>query len=392
MQFNIYALVLLFAGVQGLFYVFQFSLRSFREERRSDLWMAGLILALCISNLSSMLGFMGIHVLGQELWFFPYDPSFLIGPMMLFYLKAQINVEFRLSRKELWHFLPFCVYFVHHLLVFCAGPNATEWWVKAFFWRYHLGDIEVIAGNVSLVVYLVLAWRLYRNYLKWLPNERSDIEKVQLRWYQHFLILSSIGVVAAMGFFIWSLISPLSFWQDWILRALVGLIICFISFHGYLQAQPHNLAFAGTPTNEPIDSPAEAESGNPSDPTVSAIEKADKLSAEELQAWCVKIDKLMHAEQLHLNPELTLNLLSERLGSYNALVSNVINAGFHKNFNDFVNTYRIEAFQEKVKDPKLSHYSLLALAFESGFNSKSTFNRSFKKITGKMPSDFVGER
>jgi AraC-like DNA-binding protein len=392
MQFNIYAIVLLFACAQGLFYIFQLIRRAWLEERRSDLWLAGLILALCTSNLSSMLGFMGIHVLGQALWFFPYDPSFLIGPLMLFYLKAQINVDFRLTKKELWHFLPFCIYFVHHLLVFCAGPSATDWWVKTVFWRFHLGDLETIGSNVSLVVYLILAWRLYHNYLKWLPNERSDVERVQLRWYQHFLILSSIGVAAAMGFFTWSLIAPLSYWQDWALRALVGLIICFISFHGYLQAQPYTLAF------KPLDAPAQnleerqAESQAAGSPEALGQEKADKLSPEELQTWCAKIDALMHAEQLHLNPELTLNLLSEKAGSYNALISNVINTGFQKNFNDFVNTYRIEAFQEKVKDPKLSHYSLLALAFESGFNSKSTFNRSFKKITGKMPSDFVGER
>jgi AraC-like DNA-binding protein len=66
----------------------------------------------------------------------------------------------------------------------------------------------------------------------------------------------------------------------------------------------------------------------------------------------------------------------------------VINTGFQKNFNDFVNAYRVADFQKKVNDPKLSHYTLLALAYECGFNSKSTFNRAVKKATGQLPSTF----
>jgi AraC-like DNA-binding protein len=69
-------------------------------------------------------------------------------------------------------------------------------------------------------------------------------------------------------------------------------------------------------------------------------------------------------------------------------LSYVINTGFQKNFNDFVNAYRVADFQKKVNDPKLSHYTLLALAYECGFNSKSTFNRAVKKATGQLPSTF----
>ena len=97
----------------------------------------------------------------------------------------------------------------------------------------------------------------------------------------------------------------------------------------------------------------------------------------------------MQTEKLYLNPELTLSTLSEQLNTHNSLLSNVINTGFQKNFNDFVNAFRVADFQEKVKDPTLSHYTLLALAYECGFNSKSTFNRAVKKATGELPSALV---
>ena len=71
------------------------------------------------------------------------------------------------------------------------------------------------------------------------------------------------------------------------------------------------------------------------------------------------------------------------------LLSAVINSGFSKNFNDFVNEFRVNVFKEKIKDPKLQHLTLLAIAFDCGFNSKATFNRSFKKATGLSPKEWL---
>ena len=81
--------------------------------------------------------------------------------------------------------------------------------------------------------------------------------------------------------------------------------------------------------------------------------------------------------------------LADHLNTHNSLISNVINAGFQKNFNDFVNGFRVEIFKEKIINPKLQHLTLLAIAFDCGFNSKSTFNRAVKKATDKMPSEFL---
>ena len=97
----------------------------------------------------------------------------------------------------------------------------------------------------------------------------------------------------------------------------------------------------------------------------------------------------MHQDHLYLQPDLSLSQLADLLNTHSAQISNTINAAFNKNFNDFVNEFRVEAFQNKVNDPKLQHLTLLAIAFECGFNSKSTFNRAVKKVTGQQPSDFL---
>ena len=70
-------------------------------------------------------------------------------------------------------------------------------------------------------------------------------------------------------------------------------------------------------------------------------------------------------------------------------LSETINAGFHKNFNDFVNQYRINAFKQKLNNKEQQKLSLLGIAYECGFNSKATFNRVFKKFNQVSPSDYL---
>ena len=115
----------------------------------------------------------------------------------------------------------------------------------------------------------------------------------------------------------------------------------------------------------------------------------NKMDNFDLEKWQSKIEQVMVNEKLYLNPELTLSELSDKVESHNSLISNVINTKFQKNFNDFVNEFRVNVFKEKIKDPKLQHLTLLAIAFDCGFNSKSTFNRAVKKVTGEMPSAFL---
>jgi AraC-like DNA-binding protein len=70
-------------------------------------------------------------------------------------------------------------------------------------------------------------------------------------------------------------------------------------------------------------------------------------------------------------------------------MSKTLNDSFQKNFFDFINTYRTEAFKEKLDDPKFQNYTFLAVAYEAGFNSKTAFNRSFKRVTGQSPSEYL---
>ena len=93
----------------------------------------------------------------------------------------------------------------------------------------------------------------------------------------------------------------------------------------------------------------------------------------------------MLQDKLYLEPELSLSDLAVKLKTNTSVLSAAINSNFGKNFNDFVNEYRVEEFKKQIKLPENQHYTLLAVAFDCGFNSKATFNRAFKKFTGQAP-------
>nr|WP_246615810.1 helix-turn-helix transcriptional regulator [Aquimarina litoralis] len=94
----------------------------------------------------------------------------------------------------------------------------------------------------------------------------------------------------------------------------------------------------------------------------------------------------MLEEQLFKDPELTLASLSKQLDVKPYLVTKCLNTIYQKKFNDYINELRIEEVKRLLNDPKNDNFTLLALAYEAGFNSKASFNRAVKKITGNPPS------
>jgi AraC-like DNA-binding protein len=99
----------------------------------------------------------------------------------------------------------------------------------------------------------------------------------------------------------------------------------------------------------------------------------------------------MTEKKLYQTPELTLNIVSKELNIHPNTLSQVINSVEQKNFFDYVNTLRIEEFKHRITNPDNHKYTLLSLAYECGFNSKTSFNRNFKNLTGKSPSEFLKE-
>ncbi len=113
--------------------------------------------------------------------------------------------------------------------------------------------------------------------------------------------------------------------------------------------------------------------------------KKSLLDKKELKQYHDRLEQLISDEEPYLDPDLTLRDLAEMLEIPPNHLSQLLNEGFDKNFSEFVNSYRLAAFKSKAADPSQRHLTILALAYDSGFNSKTVFNTYFKKTTGITP-------
>lgn len=114
--------------------------------------------------------------------------------------------------------------------------------------------------------------------------------------------------------------------------------------------------------------------------------KKSLLEPALVEQYKKQLEQLMEAQEPYLDPALTLRALAERMSMPPNQLSQLLNEGFDQNFSEFINSYRLLAFKERAQNPAFRHLTILALAFDSGFNSKTVFNTFFKKSMGMTPS------
>ncbi len=118
------------------------------------------------------------------------------------------------------------------------------------------------------------------------------------------------------------------------------------------------------------------------------VKRSDKETSPALLERANWLKSKMETEEYYLDPELTLQSLANELGIPANTISQTINDGLNKSFSDFVNEYRIDSVIQKFKNTMYDNVTILGMAYDSGFNSKTTFNRTFKKMTGTTPAAY----
>lgn len=371
-SFSIYSSILWLGFLQAIIYFFLLAIRSWRQSRLSDLLLGLLLIQAGLLLLPYMLGFMGIGIMWNELLFFPTEPGLLIGPTIFAYLLSQTNQEFKLERKHLLHVIPFGLYATYHLIIFVQGSEFVQNWLSEVHLSY-VDTVERIGILVSNISYLFFSFRHYNQYRKWIETEFSNPEDVRLDWYRIYLIVVASGIALSWIFNLVQMAGHnLSYTQSWWEYAGIVLLIYILSINGYHQTQTVYLYF-----------PREEEGSS------EESEQNTSIPEQELEEKKQELTRLMEQKQIFLQPQLSLREVGTMMGLPKSILSQVINQGFNKNFSQFVNEYRVSHFQEMVREPKNQHLSLLAIALDSGFNSKATFNRVFKATTGMSPRAFT---
>lgn len=389
--FSAYSTPLLFGFVQAWIYAILLWIRGWREERLSAI-LLGWVLVGCAFNIwEYMLGFGGIDMLWNQLEFFPRTLGYLFPVLCYFYLKSQLNTSFRFSWRDGWHTVPFLLHTTYHVTVFAMGHDFVLRWEQTVHHVYSLEHVEFGIGLLINLFYLYWSLQLYRQYRAWIKTQFSETETISFRWFRNFLIILAVTSLFSLLMTVLSWTFGLDYWQNWWDELAGVALIYYVSIEGYSQRQATRKLTFGVADLPMPPVPTEVVSADiattrpVSEPGISA----EKQLSADLQPLKNKLLTCMRAEKPYLEPDLSLADLARRLHTNPVLLSQVINAGAGKNFNDFINEYRVEEFKQQVSEPANAHLSFLGLALDCGFNSKATFNRAFRKFTGNSPGEFL---
>ncbi|WP_346819819.1 helix-turn-helix domain-containing protein [Rapidithrix thailandica] len=316
----------------------------------------------------------------QEYIQFPYFlgleiPMPLVhSPFLYLYVTAFTTHPARITHKLL-HFIPFALAllsilpflllsFDDKILVYRNGGESYQILTFTIF------TVTLLSG----VVYCFLSLRFLYMHKKSIRDNFSYTEKINLQWLFNLVIgLLCIWVIAF-------------FTPDKYIFSFVVLYVLFIGYFGIKQV--------GIFTNPlPATDPSGFELEEPFDEIEVSAEnsKYEKsfLTDDQLESIHSKLEQLISQEKLHLVPGLNLSMVAKQLNVHPNILSQVINRVEQKNFFDYINNLRVKEFKEKVAKAENQKYTLLSLAYECGFNSKTSFNRNFKNITGQSPSEYL---
>ncbi|QIL75579.1 helix-turn-helix domain-containing protein [Hymenobacter sp. HDW8] len=390
------AIVLLFAVLAQA--VFAAGLLWFAPHNQlPNRFLALLLLAIALWVLDGLWRAAGLYGQNANWYFTPIYYSLAFGPLLYFYVQSLVSQPFQLRRRHLWHFVPVLVQAVLYWWL-RFEPYQTRLWFWEQVHQPYTYRIEFIGTWVSLIIYLGLSLQLLRHYRRWLPDNFSELSQLRLKWLR--VLLLALGVVSVQWlvevvlreFFHLYYAYDYSTW-------LLGGVVLLIGVVGLRQADMRAVHFAPLQAVEkapqPVGEtllPGEASGGLfcASSDAVAVAPTVRQVPAAVDAAVLERIRQALEDEQLYLNPTLTLAELSAHTGLAPRLISFTVNNGFGQSFNDLVNGYRVEAVKRRLANPAdVARLTLLGIAFECGFNSKTTFNRIFKQFTGVAPSEFA---
>ena len=311
---------------------------------------------------------------------------FIMVPAHYYYALHLTRPGRRLQAVDLLHLLPFVALELYQGFGMMRGHDPTE----ELFVPSHGG---ITAFNLILLtyalVYMVLTLiRLHRHRAA-SPAFLSNIERIQFRWLNNLTWLTII-ILVAFSMENLLLLDGIELSQEFNLTSL--LVAVFVYALGYqILLHPDILVVPRAETfgaNEQTVAAQGEEQPRANDEDEAKKYQKSGLSEERAEAIRSSLLEVMEKEEAYRNPELTLIDLADHLDVSPHNLSEVINTRLGVNFFDIVNGYRIECVKADILDPEKKHLKMLALAFEAGFRSKSSFNLLFKKHVGMTPSDF----
>ncbi len=330
-----------------------------KGNRQANTFLGLLLVLYSLTLLNSLMAMTGVFSAYQQLYFLPLIFSFSIGPLFYFFVKSRIQPSFIFTKKHSIHFILPAIQFIFYLSIGFRSKEFKSWvWtdVMAPFGQYIEESLTIILS----LGYLIAALKLINSEIP-----KSLWSHPICLWLRKFaisllILLSISSIYEIVDWIFWAQFEYNLYntaWADFPLKLSYAIISLFIGYNAFIHQ------------NQSLIIPKYFKQNDP----------------EGLDA---RIEELLQKQKIYLDPELNLDALAKMLDT----PKNNLSAYFSsrgESFRTFINKHRVDHFIELIKKGKQQQLSLLGLAFESGFNSKASFNRIFKEQKGQTPKEYI---
>ena len=310
------------------------------------------------------------------LWI-PYSYMAAIGPLIFLYARSLTDMAFRISGKDWMYFVPVAAELILQLVLIKYSIIHEVLYYNTPLYFIFTPIIYILAAG-SIFYFLRRSLKLLNNHEAWIQKNFSNLNEVTLAWLHKLITyyrLLWISWIPFITIFLVFFRFQLQYFVIVLLLYLLILIITYLTYWIGLEGiRKMNYVFI---KKEQL--PA-------------ANKNYANLPEEDIKSCIARIEQLMDEEKLFLDENLNLRAFARKLQADPNMVSYILNNYLNKNFYEFINSYRIEEVKYRLSHPKYKHLTILAIALESGFNSKTSFNRVFKQMTRLTPSEFQKKR
>lgn len=341
---------------------------------------ANRLMAALMSMLFFDLIFAVVKINFLTFYSFPFI-AFTYGPIIFLYVHFMINPAKRFNFLNLLHFIPFVVFFIISF-VFRSEHVFTD--LTGFFVADKFISLRIVYGIcffLSITLYSIMAFIHISRHQKNLKN--------------------TVSYTSGMITLNWLKIISISFYATYVVFFILGglnLFINFLPFDPYYTIFVFLTIFSFIYSFYAVKQPAlfaemvaDANSDEEDGEVDASQQKYARSGLKPAEAEKILNDLItfMHRDKPYLNRDLTIHDLAAMTSIQKHYITQVLNENHNRNFFTFINEYRVNEVIERLKDPSNRHFTILAIAYDSGFNSKSTFNTIFKATTGYTPTEFM---
>ncbi|TAI48807.1 helix-turn-helix domain-containing protein [Flagellimonas allohymeniacidonis] len=341
-----------------------FLLKSFKGKSLS-VFLAGIILVISLYGFKNQLYAVNYSLTNSyKSLFIPISFILLLGPLIWLYVKSLLENPFKWKPTYWFHFVPAAISFLYYTFLLVAPEHMKlQFMFSPFEVQYSHGE-QILAVLLGLI-YIFLSYRLFQSWKKELPSKNATL----VSWAIRFLAGTTLSFV------VWGAMIFINYW-------IYDFGVATVSYNPLWLVFALVLLWLG----------AEVFSNSKFfllNKGITTVNGSMAMTSEDLSILKNKLHHVMENQKVYLDTNLSLDRLAHALDLNPKQLSALLNGILGISFYDFVNQYRVNEVTDKLKDRDNRKLTIEAIANQSGFKSKSSFNAAFRKQLGMTPREFI---